>query len=62
MAPAEANYKMYDKELLAIIWYFEEWRPELNGTGLPLKVPHGPQRPRILHVHEKIDIEASELG
>ena len=38
MALAECNYKIYDKELLAIIWCFEEWWPELEGTGLPVKV------------------------
>ena len=38
MAPAECNYKIYDKELLAIIRCFEEWRPELEGIGLPVKV------------------------
>ncbi|KAG0158414.1 hypothetical protein PDIDSM_5928 [Penicillium digitatum] len=29
---AECNYEIYDKELLAIIRCFEEWRPELEGT------------------------------
>ena len=38
MAPAKCNYEIYNKKLLAIIWYFEEWRPELEGTGLPVKV------------------------
>ena len=38
MAPAECNYKIYDKELLAIIRCFEEWWPELEGTSLPVKV------------------------
>ena len=38
MAPIECNYKIYDKELLAIIWCFEEWRPELKDTGLLVKV------------------------
>ena len=38
MAPAECNYKIYNKELLAIIWCFEKWRPELEGTGLPVNV------------------------
>ena len=38
MAPAECNYKIYNKELLAIICCFEEWRPELEGTSLPVKV------------------------
>ena len=38
MAPAKCNYKIYDKKLLAIIRCFEEWRPELEHTGLPVKV------------------------
>ena len=32
MLPAECNYEIYDKELLAIIRAFEEWHPELAGT------------------------------
>ncbi|KAI1001018.1 hypothetical protein K3495_g7179 [Podosphaera aphanis] len=32
-SPAECNYEIYDKELLAIIKYLEEWRPELQGTS-----------------------------
>jgi hypothetical protein len=31
MAPAECNYPIHDKELLAIIRAFEEWRAELIG-------------------------------
>ena len=40
MSPAECNYEIYDKELLAIVRAFEEWRPELAGTdpGKPVKV------------------------
>ena len=38
MLPAECNYEIYDKELLAIIRAFEEWRPELQGTEEPIKV------------------------
>ena len=38
MVPAECNYEIYDKELLAIIRCFEEWRPELEGTAMPVKV------------------------
>jgi hypothetical protein len=39
-SPAECNYKIYDKELLAIIKAFKEWRPELAGTNRdePIKV------------------------
>ena len=34
----ECNYEIYDKELLAIVRCFEEWRPELEGTASPIKV------------------------
>ena len=38
MSPAECNYEIYDKELLAIIRCFKEWKPELKGIGMPVKV------------------------
>ena len=38
MTPAKCNCEIYNKELLAIIWCFEEWRPELQGTGLSVKI------------------------
>jgi hypothetical protein len=28
---AEINYLIYNKEILAIIWALEAWRPELKG-------------------------------
>jgi hypothetical protein len=34
----ECNYEIYDKELMAIIRCFEEWRPELEGTPSPIRV------------------------
>jgi transposase InsO family protein len=34
----ECNYEIYDKELLAIVRCFEEWRPELEGAPSPVKV------------------------
>jgi hypothetical protein len=37
-SPAECNYEIYDKELLAIIRSFEEWRPELEGAEHPIAV------------------------
>ncbi|KAI0994621.1 hypothetical protein K3495_g13560 [Podosphaera aphanis] len=37
-SPAECNYEIYDKELLAIIRAFEEWRPELEGAAHPIAV------------------------
>ena len=36
--PAECNYEIYDKELMAIIRCFEEWRPELESTAHPIQV------------------------
>ena len=40
LTAAERNYAIYDKELLAIVKAFEEWRPELQGnhSGLPTEV------------------------
>ena len=34
----ECNYEIYDKELLAIIRCFEEWRPELKGSENPILI------------------------
>ena len=38
MTPAECNYEIYDKELLAIIRALETWRPELEGTETPVDI------------------------
>jgi hypothetical protein len=34
--PTEYNYEIHDKELMAIVRAFEEWRPELEGTLHPI--------------------------
>ena len=36
--PAECNYKIYDKELLAVVLAFQEWRAELEGSSHQIKV------------------------
>ena len=36
--PAEINYEIYDKELLAIVLAFQEWRYELQGARHPVQV------------------------
>ena len=38
MTPAECNYMIYDKELLAIVKSFETWRPELASVNKPVRV------------------------
>jgi transposase InsO family protein len=38
MLPAECNYPIHDKEMLAIIRAFEQWRTELEGLDKPLLV------------------------
>ena len=39
MTPAECNYMIYDKELLAIVRSFKTWRPELASVqNEPVKV------------------------
>jgi len=36
--PAECNYEIYDKELLAIVRAFESWRSDLTGSAHPIHV------------------------
>jgi hypothetical protein len=38
MTPAELNYAIYDKELLAIVRALETWRAELEGTEIPIEI------------------------
>ena len=38
LSPAKCNYEIYNKELLAIIRYFKQWRPKLKGVGFLIKV------------------------
>src|SRR5215469_2061728 len=38
MSPAELNYEIYDKELLAIFAAFREWRSYLEGASKSVKV------------------------
>ena len=37
-SPAECNYDIYDKELMAIIKALDEWRPECEGAAYPLQL------------------------
>ena len=37
-SPAECNYEIYDKELMAIVRCLKEWRPELEGALHPIQV------------------------
>ena len=36
--PAELNYPIYDKELLAVVAAFKQWRVYLEGAATPVKV------------------------
>ena len=36
--PAECNYEIYDKELIAIVHAFEHWRAELQSVENPIQV------------------------
>lgn len=38
LTPTECNYDIYDKELMAIVRSFEEWRAELEGASDPVEV------------------------
>ena len=38
MSPAERNYQIYDKEMLAVIEALREWRQYLIGAAAPVEV------------------------
>ena len=38
MAPAERNYDIGDKEMLAVVKPLEHWRHWLEGTKLPIEI------------------------
>jgi hypothetical protein len=38
MAPAECNYKIYDKKLLVIIRCLKHWKLKLKSTDILIKV------------------------
>lgn len=38
LLPAELNYEIHDKELLAIVWAFKRWRSMLLSTSEPIQV------------------------
>jgi len=38
MDPAKYNYKVYNKEMLAIIQSLSQWRAELKGTNSQIKI------------------------
>jgi transposase InsO family protein len=38
MLPAECNYGIHDKEMLAIVKSLDEWRPELQGTAKRIQI------------------------
>jgi hypothetical protein len=38
MAPAECNYEIHDKEMLAIVRSLDQWRPELQGTAHKIQI------------------------
>jgi hypothetical protein len=38
MAPAEYNYGIHNKEMLAIVRSLDQWRPELKGTAKKIQI------------------------
>jgi hypothetical protein len=38
LSPAEKNYDIFDKEMLAVIRAFKEWQHLLEGTGKPIQI------------------------
>ena len=59
-SPAEINYEIYDKELMAIVRAFEEWRSELEGAAFPL-CHFNSQESRVLHDNQTTKPPSSSL-
>jgi hypothetical protein len=38
MALAECNYDIYNKEMLAIVRFLDQWRPELKSTAKKIQI------------------------
>ena len=38
MQPAEYNYEIYDKKILAVIRSLENWRPELQNVDTRIEI------------------------
>ncbi|RYC76607.1 hypothetical protein BFJ63_vAg20516 [Fusarium oxysporum f. sp. narcissi] len=55
MHGAELNYPIYDKEFLAIVNCFKEFRHYLRGTKHQVKSVHRPQEYRLLCYHTRIE-------
>ena len=61
-SPAECNYEIYDKELMAIIRCFEEGRAELQSTVNPIQVLSGHKKPGVLHDKQAAEPQAGAIG
>lgn len=55
MTPAECNYEIYDKELLAIVQAFDEWRFELAGIKDPVKILTDHQALRTFMTNKRLN-------
>jgi hypothetical protein len=38
MTPAECNYSIYNKKMLAIVRSLDQWRPELKSTAKKIQI------------------------
>lgn len=47
-SPAEANYENYDKDLMAIVRAFDEWRAEPKSVEIPIQVLLDHKNPEYL--------------
>jgi hypothetical protein len=44
LSSAENNFPVHERELLAIVYALEEWRPYLHGSRFVIKTDHHPMR------------------
>jgi hypothetical protein len=55
MSPAEINYEIGDRELLAVKLALEEWRHWLEGAKDPIDILTDPFQGPIRHPHRNLE-------
>ena len=57
MTPAECNYMIYNKELLAIVESFETWKLKLASVNKPVKVLTDHQNPEHFMITKQLNCQ-----
>jgi len=61
LSPVEGNYKIHDKEMLAIIRALQEWQHFIKGAEHQCEIWTRSQEPGVLHDSQATELEASPM-